>query len=162
MEKIKKGISNPRMAYRYIADKIGIRPLSRRAGLLASSQGYIGTHVFQKDWDLLILLDTCRVDALQEVADDYDFLTDVGQLSSVGATSPEWIANTFTRDYSDVLRETGYVTCNAFGKILLENQGDIGEFSTSLPDYFWMGDWDYVRLAEVLGVRLEYPWASWR
>jgi hypothetical protein len=38
---------------------------------------------------LLAIFDTCRVDALGKVADEYDFLTDVGKLVSVGSNSPE-------------------------------------------------------------------------
>jgi hypothetical protein len=30
--------------------------------------------VYDLEWDTLIILDTCRVDALRTVADEYDFL----------------------------------------------------------------------------------------
>jgi hypothetical protein len=82
----------------------------------------IGTNVFEKEWDVLILLDTCRVDALQSVASEYDFLTNVESLVSVGSTSSEWIANTFREEYLDVINNTAYVTGNGHSQRVLSNQ----------------------------------------
>lgn len=56
-----------------------IRPLLRKAysgycevGAGVSSRFPFGTNVYEKDWDVLVLLDTCRVDALAEVSGEYD------------------------------------------------------------------------------------------
>ncbi|MFC5278677.1 hypothetical protein ACFPM1_07900 [Halorubrum rubrum] len=54
-----------------------------------------GTNVFDRDWDLLVVLDACRVDALREVADEYGFVGDVESMTSVGSTSFEWMNHTF-------------------------------------------------------------------
>jgi hypothetical protein len=62
----------------------------------------IGTNVYEKDWDVLIVLDTAHVDALQIVMDEYDFIEDVNSIWSVGggrqqsgsrgrSTSSTWI-----------------------------------------------------------------------
>lgn len=85
-----------------------------RGGLLtAFSRRPIGTHVLDLDWDVLLLLDSCRVDALRELAGEYDFLGEVGSIRSVGSISPEWIAQTFTADRAEELRRTAYLSNNA-------------------------------------------------
>jgi len=74
----------------------------------------VGTNVFERDWDALIILDACRVDALRAVADDYDFIESVDSVWSVGSTSHEWASKTFTTEYRDEIRTTGYVTGNGY------------------------------------------------
>lgn len=48
-----------------------------RAPVVASSATIetIGMNVFSRDWDLLVILDTCRVDGLNALVPEYDFLT---------------------------------------------------------------------------------------
>lgn len=87
-----------------------------------SSRMDFGTNVFATDWDALIILDACRVDAMKEVAPEYDFLGDVSSIWSVGSTSPEWIVNTFDRQWIDTIRETGYVTANAYSQRILADR----------------------------------------
>jgi len=74
----------------------------------------VGTNVYERDWDALVVLDACRVDALEAVADEYGFLDDVGHIWSVGSTSHEWAAKTFTADHADEIAETAYVTGNGY------------------------------------------------
>ncbi|WP_154020025.1 alkaline phosphatase family protein [Halococcus sediminicola] len=81
----------------------------------------IGTNIYEREWDLLILLDTCRVDALREVADDYEFLGEINRLLSVGSTSNEWIANTFVDQYASEISETAYVSANGYAERVLED-----------------------------------------
>jgi len=57
----------------------------------------VGTNVFDLEWDLLILLDTCRVDALTQLRDELAFVDAVGSIRLTGGSSPEWIARTFDR-----------------------------------------------------------------
>ena len=54
-----------------------------------------GTNVFERSWDVLVVLDGCRADLLASVADDYEFLDDPGSIRSVGSASSEWLENTF-------------------------------------------------------------------
>ncbi|WP_276271950.1 hypothetical protein [Haloarcula litorea] len=70
------------------------------------------TNVYERDWDLLVLLDSARVDMMNEVADEYDFIDEVGEHVSPGTTSSEWMFRTFTGDYSDEMAETLHVTSN--------------------------------------------------
>lgn len=90
--------------------------------LSITSRYPFGTNVYEQDWDALILLDTCRVDALREVADEYEFLPDnIGQLRSVGSHSREWVVNTFTEEYAEEVSQTAYITANANAKYALED-----------------------------------------
>lgn len=84
------------------------------AWLTATSRYPVGTNVYEREWDALIVLDACRVDALREVAPEYDFLEDVGSIWSVGSESYEWLVKTFTTDYIDEIRRTAHVTSNGF------------------------------------------------
>jgi hypothetical protein len=78
--------------------------------LTVSTRLRLGTHVLDEEWDLLVVLDTCRADALRAVADEYDFLDDVGTVTSLGSTSIEWLSQTFDREHADVIGRTAYVT----------------------------------------------------
>lgn len=90
----------------------------RRAG------GFVGNgdNVYDQDWDVLILLDACRVDALQYVTDEYDWLSDPGSRRSVAGRSDDWMDRTFNTGEEDVA-STIYVTGNPFADdCLSENQ----------------------------------------
>nr|WP_244605454.1 hypothetical protein [Halorhabdus rudnickae] len=54
-----------------------------------------GTNVFERDWDVLVVLDACRADALRSVAPDTDLIGTVESMRSVGSSSSEWLENTF-------------------------------------------------------------------
>jgi hypothetical protein len=56
--------------------------------------GY-GTSAYDREWDVLVVLDGCRADLLSSVAPDVDFLGDVETVRSVGSSSSEWLENTF-------------------------------------------------------------------
>ena len=77
-----------------------------------TSRWPLGTHVYDEDWDLLVILDGCRVDVLKDVADDYDFIETINSRWSVGSHSHEWLAQTFSTDYLGEIQETAYVTGN--------------------------------------------------
>ncbi|QSG07828.1 Arylsulfatase A or related enzyme [Halapricum desulfuricans] len=54
-----------------------------------------GTNVFEREWDVLVVLDACRVDLLRSVAPDTDLIDEVDAVRSVGSSSSEWLENTF-------------------------------------------------------------------
>jgi hypothetical protein len=79
-----------------------------------------GTNVYSRNWDLLLILDACRVDALEVVADEYDFLPNsIHSVVSVGQGSPHWMANTFTDQYRDEQRQTAYISANPYTRMTL-------------------------------------------
>lgn len=95
-----------------------------------------GEHVFEREWDVLVLLDACRVDLMREVADEYSFLDDPDTLVSVGSSSIQWMENTFVDEYSSQLSGTAYVTGNPFSKRILS-----GDDLLAL-DEVWRYGWD--------------------
>jgi hypothetical protein len=56
-----------------------------------------GTNVFDREWDVLVVLDACRPDALRAAADGTELFdaTAVTSVRSVGSSSSEWLENTF-------------------------------------------------------------------
>ncbi len=54
-----------------------------------------GTNAFDREWDVLVVLDACRADLLRSVAPDFDVLGRVETVRSVGSSSSEWLENTF-------------------------------------------------------------------
>ncbi|MFP4174872.1 MAG: hypothetical protein ACLFSW_03735 [Halobacteriales archaeon] len=98
-----------------------------------------GTNVYERDWDVLIILDACRVDLLRSVADEYDFIgsvDEVDRVESVGSMSKEWMAKTFDDDHADEVADTVYVTSNAFSERILD-EDDFLEL-----DEVWRYAWD--------------------
>lgn len=124
----------------------GVRSALQRAytaGWMSfASRWPIGTNVYEREWDALVVLDACRVDALRAVAPEYDFIETVDSIRSVGSTSHEWIAQTFRRKYQDEIQKTAYVTANAFAKRVIENR--------NLPAERALVDWNVVDPDEFL------------
>lgn len=81
--------------------------------------GY-GTPVYEREWDVLLILDACRLDLMEEVAGEYDFVEEVGSHVTVGSSSTAWMENTFTDEYADEVAETAYITANPFSAELLD------------------------------------------
>ena len=115
LENIARGVRNPRQAI----DATAFELLYRVPSTFLNTRTTIGENVFDRDWDLLILLDTCRVDAMKEMEAEFDFITSTDQIVSVGARSPEWIAKTFSEDYTDEINNTAYLSANVFSQQVL-------------------------------------------
>jgi hypothetical protein len=72
-----------------------------------------GQNVYDFDWDVLVVLDTCRVDALTQVSEEYEFLPDgIPSIRSVGPDSHTWVDRTFTPAYRDEIARTAYLSGN--------------------------------------------------
>jgi hypothetical protein len=82
----------------------------------------IGLNVYERDWDLLVVLDACRPDALRAVADEYPFLTDIETVWSRGSISEGWMAKTFTTDYQSAVEETALITANRYTKPIFSQE----------------------------------------
>ena len=92
---------------RYILDQAWMGVLRRTSPLFEE-----GTNIYEKEWDLLIVLDACRVDAMEKVVGEYSFLSGPGRHRSTGSTSGEWMRTSFTDKYKDEIENTVYVTAN--------------------------------------------------
>ncbi|QLG63396.1 sulfatase-like hydrolase/transferase [Halorarum salinum] len=84
-----------------------------------TSRWPVGEGIYEFDWDVLLVLDACRVDALREVADEYDFIEEVESKWSVGSQSAEWIANTFTESWKEEIKGTTYISGNGYSDAVL-------------------------------------------
>lgn len=95
----------------------------------------VGRQIYDHEWDALIVLDACRVDAMREVAPEYDFIRDVERVVSVGSTSKEWISNTFKERYRNEIRDTACVSANSWVDTVLTEDVDWG-FWTATKESF--------------------------
>jgi hypothetical protein len=112
-----------------------------RAGVSSLLQftGDSGTNIFDREWDLLLILDGCRADLLFEVAHEYQFLTEINTIRSVGSATPEWIRHTFSSEYSHEIATARYITGNPFSDDLLEPT------TFEKLDEVWRDVWDEER-----------------
>jgi hypothetical protein len=151
IQKVKEGLSDPSKVTRHLYHQSMRLP---KAGYLSVTSRYpFGTNIFDLDWDLLILLDTCRVDACKELSKEYSFLNDVGSIRSVGSMSAEWIANTFVTEYRDQINDTAYLSNNVHSERTLVDR--------NLPEKhvkaeFAPTNWNMVEASEV--GHLEHVW----
>lgn len=108
------------------------------ASTAAIAQSHIrwGQNIYRDDWDLLVVLDACRVDALQEVQEEYDFIGDIATRWSRGSTSKEWMENTFVEKYQDEIESTIYVTPNPFSSHLINSVGKRVNYTWTEGTYF--------------------------
>lgn len=72
--------------------------------------------VWERDWDVLVILDACRVDLMASVIGEYEQLPDeVGSVWSQAACSIDWIEKTFNQHPSQ-LEDCAYITANPFAQ----------------------------------------------
>jgi hypothetical protein len=118
LENVKKGICNPDRVF----DEVILEYSYRTISSIINSNKTIGTNIYNRDWDVLIVLDTCRVDALRLVASDYDFIEQVDSIQSVGGASGEWVARTFDKSHLNEIQKTAYLTANAHVQQILDDR----------------------------------------
>ncbi|WP_435065528.1 hypothetical protein [Halobaculum sp. EA56] len=95
-----------------------------------------GTNIYESDWDVLIVLDACRVDTLNQVAPEYDFLDRIDSTYSVGSASAEWMQKTFDESHRKEIQKTVYITGNPHSKEILRADDFL------LLDEVWRYRWD--------------------
>lgn len=72
---------------------------------------------WERDWDILCILDACRVDLLKNACESHEWLppkADVETFASTGSTSREWMQAMFGEKYHDEMGRTAYITGNLF------------------------------------------------
>ena len=117
VENLRKGLHNPTR----ILDNL-LLDLYRIPATALNGYQTIGTNVFDRDWDALIVLDTARVDALREVQDEYDFIENVDSIRSVGGASAEWLARTFDEQHLDKIRNTAFLSAQSHIQEILDTK----------------------------------------
>lgn len=100
----------------------GIGRLSGAGKMTISSRMDLGYNVYNEDWDLLIILDTCRVDALRHFRDDFYFLrnSEFESKISLGGATLEWLSKTFTSHVRPEVSETAYLSGNGWTELIFE------------------------------------------
>jgi len=92
--------------------------------------------VFDREWDVMIILDACRCDLIESVEDEYEFLTENERFRSRGTHSKEWMRRNFVPEYRDVLENLAYVTGNIWTQEYVEPN------ELSVLDEVWRYAWD--------------------
>lgn len=103
---------------------------------LRKTRTHPGRNIYERDWDVLVILDACRVDLLAEVQAEYDFVDRIGTFDSPGSATWEWMPKTFDTAPKAELERTGYVCANPFSDRFL----DRSEFAHL--DEVWRYAWD--------------------
>lgn len=106
-----------------------------------TSRWAFGENIYDSNWDLLLVLDACRVDTLREVADEYDFIENVESRWSVGSQSAEWMANTLTDSHRESIEDTTYISGNGFSAGVLK-RGSRPPANNTIP--FDISSWSTV------------------
>lgn len=94
------------------------------------------TNVFSREWDVLVILDACRMDLLESVAAEYDFLTDSSSIYSVASQSEEWMDATFSTLSDGRTAGSVVVTGNPFSDSTLQS------VELQALDEVWTYAWD--------------------
>lgn len=104
-----------------------------------------GREIWTREWDVLVILDACRPDALETVADDYPFLpSEVPTHPSRGSWSREWLRENFSHDHRDELADVAMVSGNVYTSAF----HDAPDEGFADPDWFaaldevWRDGWD--------------------
>lgn len=109
---------------------------------LAATKSYqVGSNIYEQDWDLLIILDACRVDALNTVSAEYDFITSVEQTTSLGSTSKEWLVNTFIQEYTEEIQQTSYISGNGWINLIFREEVDWLLWSSTQQSWLRKVEW---------------------
>lgn len=96
-----------------------------------------GEPIFDREWDVLIILDACRPDLLSEFTTDYEFIPENPKtIRSKGSGSRTWMDRNFTEEWGSEMERTAYITGNPFSD----------EYTTadqfSYLDEVWRYAWD--------------------
>jgi hypothetical protein len=118
-----------------------------------------GQNIFEKEWDVLLILDACRVDIMREIVQKRDLGWDVETTESVDTMTGFWMEKTFIDEYRQKMEETIYLCSNPHSESLLR----ASDFY--LLDEIWKYAWDEeigTCLAEdvtdeAIALRREYP-----
>jgi hypothetical protein len=94
------------------------------------------TNIFEREWELCIILDACRLDLMKTVGPEFDFIrpNNINYIWSVESNSLEWMQQTFRDLPNEELEATAYVS----GNVWTENA-----FTDCRPPEILDEVWDY-------------------
>lgn len=101
------------------------------------ANGYFdsGNSIYAAEWDLLMIVDACRYDLMEDVKDEYNFISDMTSCRSVGSTTRNWMAETFTPDVTDEMAETAYLSGNPW------SEDHLVESNFAKLEHIWKNAW---------------------
>ena len=97
-----------------------VRPVYHKGLQIVSDMRSPGIPIYRRDWDLLIIVDACRLDLMQEVAHSYEYISDVDTVRSLDSMTLLWMRKNFTPEWAEVMGETAYVCGNPFSRDALD------------------------------------------
>lgn len=124
-------------------------------GLLERWRWYDNGHsLLEHDWDVAVVLDACRVDALRNYENEYDWLENVRAETSVAGMTPTWMEATF--DSRSACSSIRYVSGNPYSVTHLRDEWfpDIVHLSES----HWSDEYHTVPARPVTDVAIQ----TWR
>ena len=96
----------------------------------------IGTVVWERgEWDVLILVDACRYDLLEDVNEKYLSEAEISSHTSVASYSLEFMTKHFTEEYAEEMSETLLVAANPY-------TDEIETDRFAFIDEVWRDCWD--------------------
>jgi hypothetical protein len=95
-----------------------------------------GRNVYDREWDVLVVLDACSAELMAEVAGKYEFVPEVRTVRSNASSTSDWLEKTFNPDRRRETTETAYVAGSPFSDAHL----DPADFA--LIDEVWEYAWD--------------------
>ncbi|AHB67481.2 hypothetical protein HISP_08505 [Haloarcula hispanica N601] len=99
-----------------------LRPVKNKIMSLSDPLFPPGESIYETDWDLLIIMDACRLDLMREVAGEYDWIDQVESIRSVNSTTAAWMRDTFTENRREQMAETAYICGNPFSESKLDSR----------------------------------------
>lgn len=110
-----------------------------------------GIDIFEEEWDVLVILDTCRADAMDEMASEYNFVASGTSVWSRGSATREWVPHTFTQSNLGEIQNTALVTANPTSRWGLghECQPEWPEFAKRLTRWDTVDPDDFLEFDEV-------------
>lgn len=148
---IGKAIKKPKIAKRYFQRQILHRSMDYSVAVNSKISNI--NNVFNRDWDVLIILDTARVDTMEEVKSEYKFIRNIQKMWTIGGHSAEWIANTFDNKYLNQIEKTAYISSNPHVESVLENRlkenWDSEEYSSNIQRLKEYGSFNLIRKEDI-------------
>lgn len=119
LTKVQKAVEHPARAYEHLS-KIPFK-------FVDEYMNY-GTNVFEREWDLLIILDACRYDLFAEFCPQHsvhELLDSTEYIYSIASKTPDWIQRTFEDVDDSLLSRTAFIGGNGFIKEFEPEQVDV-------------------------------------
>ncbi|MDB2282658.1 hypothetical protein PM030_12325 [Halorubrum ezzemoulense] len=121
--------------------KLASENLYRQGYTTVNSLLDYGTHPYDKEWDVLIIIDACRFDLFQEFAPQheiYDKFESVEPIYSQASSSKEWLTKTFVEGSRSEIANTSLIAANGFtseiGQVEFDELEEVWRYGIH-PDY---------------------------